>query len=171
MLSIQLLIILMIIIAIIAVELKEMISSVICIGALGLFLCLTFLILKAPDLAAVLLIVEVVTLTFLVKATLETSHVERRRSDILIVPVMLMFLAFFVMLAYKALAYIPLFGYPLMTSSSVFIQEAYNKLNALSVLTAISIGFRGYDSLGALLILFAVTVGIKTITDKVRREK
>ncbi len=171
MVSIQLLIIFMIITAVIAVELKNMISSVIAIAALGFGLSLAFLILKAPDLAAVLLIVETVMLTFLVKATLETSRVEKRGSDFLMTVMVLVFIILFLILGYEALNEIPEFGLPLMKVSKNYIDAGVSKLNASNMLTSIALGFRGYDSLGALLILFAVSIGIKSITDKKRINK
>ena len=171
MVSVQILIIFMIIIAIVAVELKDMISSVIAIGALGLMLSLSFLLLKSPDLAFILLIVEVVTLTFLVKATLETSHVAQRGTEIMFNIVVLIFICFFLILSYAALRQISEFGSPIMRLGKNYIDEVAARTNSTNVVSAISVFFRGYDSLGGLLILFAVTIGIKSITDQTGRKK
>ena len=171
MLSVQLLIVFMIVAAVLAVGFKDMISSVIAIGALGLGLSLTFLILKSPDLAVILLIVEVVMLTFLVKSTISTSHVEPRSYDIPLVLAALLFAAFFLMLSYEAVRLIPRFGDPLMKTGRMFADEALSRANASNVLSSISLYFRGYDSLAGILILFGVTIGIKSITDKTRRRK
>ena len=171
MISVQVLIVFMIIIAIVAVELKDMISSVIAIAALGMMLSLSFLLLKSPDLAFILLIVEVVTLTFLVKATLETSHVASRVTDVLFTVVVLIFVCFFLILSYAALRQISAFGSPLMKLGNNYIAEVAARTNSTNVVSAISVFFRGYDSLGGLLILFAVTIGIKSITDQAGRRK
>ncbi|MCX5782136.1 MAG: DUF4040 domain-containing protein [Elusimicrobia bacterium] len=171
MLSIQLLIIFLIITAIIAIELKDMISSVIAVGALGLGLSLSFLLLKSPDLAMVLLIVEVVTLTFLVKATVETSHVERKGTDILFTTTIFIFVCFFLILGYEAISMIPEFGSPIMKTAIYYLEESFSRTNSTNMVSSISIFFRGYDSLAGILVLFAVTIGIKSITDKTRRKK
>ena len=171
MISIQILLVFMIIIAIVAVELKDMISSVIAIGALGLMLSLSFLLLKSPDLAFILLIVEVVTLTFLVKATLETSHVTQRVTDVMFTVVVLIFSCFFLILSYEAIRQISAFGSPIMRLGKVYIDEVAARTNSTNMVSAISVFFRGYDSLGGLLILFAVTIGIKSITDQAGRRK
>ena len=55
----------------IAVELKDMLSSVIAVGAVGLGLSVAFLILKAPDLAMVQLVVEILVLIILIRATIK----------------------------------------------------------------------------------------------------
>ena len=61
---------LMIICAVLAVEITDLFSSVIAVGAVGLCLCVIFLILKAPDLAITQLVVEVLCLMILIRATI-----------------------------------------------------------------------------------------------------
>ena len=48
----------MIVAAIMAIELEDLISSVVAIFAVGFALCMTFIVLKAPDVAIMQLIVE-----------------------------------------------------------------------------------------------------------------
>ena len=55
----------MVIAALIAVETKSLLSSVISLGAVGFGLSIAFLFLRAPDLAIVQIAVEVVLLIFL----------------------------------------------------------------------------------------------------------
>ena len=59
------LLVFMIIGAIVAVEIKNLLSSVISVGAVGFGLSVSFLFLRAPDLAIVQVAVEVVLLIFL----------------------------------------------------------------------------------------------------------
>ncbi|MFC1809176.1 hydrogenase subunit MbhD domain-containing protein [Candidatus Omnitrophota bacterium] len=61
----------MIIAAIIAVEVKDLLSSVIAVGAVGMGLSIVFLILKAPDVAITQLVVEILCLIILIRATLK----------------------------------------------------------------------------------------------------
>ena len=129
------------------------------------------MVLQAPDLAVLLLIVEIVTLTLLTKATIETTRVNPKGVDIMIVGVVLVFIVFLLTLAYLAIKEIPLFGYPLMRLANLYIAEALPKMNAVNVVTSIAVGFRGYDTLGAILVLFSVTVGVKLIIGSVRSKK
>jgi len=69
--ELNLLLIFMIFSAIIAVEIKDLLSSVIAVGAVGLGLSLAFLILKAPDLAITQLVVEILCLIILIRATIK----------------------------------------------------------------------------------------------------
>lgn len=57
--------------AIVAVEIKDMLSSVIAVGTVGLGLSVSFLILKAPDLAITQLVVEILCLILLIRATIK----------------------------------------------------------------------------------------------------
>ena len=61
----------MIFAAILAIEVKDLLSSVIAMAAVGFALCLAFLILKAPDLAITQLVVELLCLIILIKATIK----------------------------------------------------------------------------------------------------
>ena len=54
--------------AIIAVQIKDLLSSVIAVGAVGLGLSVVFLILKAPDLAITQLVVELLCVIILIRA-------------------------------------------------------------------------------------------------------
>ena len=68
--ELQLLLLFMVFGAIIAVEIEDLLSSVIAVGAVGLGLSLAFLILKAPDLAITQLVVEILCLIILIRATI-----------------------------------------------------------------------------------------------------
>jgi uncharacterized MnhB-related membrane protein len=68
--ELHLLLLFMIFAAIVAVEVKDLLSSVIGVGAVGFALCLAFLILKAPDLAITQLVVEILCLIILIRATI-----------------------------------------------------------------------------------------------------
>ena len=66
-LLLYLLLVFMIIGAVIAIETKDLLSSVICVGAIGLALAIVFLLLGAPDLAIVQVVVEVLSLVLLLR--------------------------------------------------------------------------------------------------------
>jgi len=60
----------MIMAAIIAVETSDLLSSVICVGAIGFGASLMFLFLRAPDIALTQIVVEVLGLIILIRATI-----------------------------------------------------------------------------------------------------
>jgi multisubunit Na+/H+ antiporter MnhB subunit len=60
----------MIVAAVIAVEVKDLLSSVVAVGAVGMGLSMAFLVLKAPDLAITQLVVEILCLIILIRATI-----------------------------------------------------------------------------------------------------
>src|SRR4030065_101126 len=64
----------MIIAAIIAVETDNLLSSVICVGAIGFGGSLMFLFLYAPDIAITQIVVEVLALIILIRATISRDH-------------------------------------------------------------------------------------------------
>ena len=70
MLELYILLIFMIISSIIAIEVKDLLSSVVTVGAVGIALSMVFLILKAPDVAITQLVVEILCLIILIRATL-----------------------------------------------------------------------------------------------------
>ncbi len=51
--ELHILLVFMIVAAVVAVEVKDLLSSVVAVGTVGFALCLAFLILKAPDLGMV----------------------------------------------------------------------------------------------------------------------
>ena len=71
MIEFYVLLIFMIIGAIIAIEVKDLLSSVVAVGAVGLGLSIVFLVLKAPDVAITQLVVEILCLIILIRATLK----------------------------------------------------------------------------------------------------
>ena len=69
MVELYILLIFMIIGSVGALEAKDLLSSVVALGAVGLGLSLTFLILRAPDVAITLLVVEILSVIILIRAT------------------------------------------------------------------------------------------------------
>ena len=64
------LILLMIIGAIVAIETRGLLASIICVGAVGFLLSIAFLFLGAPDVAITQLVVEILCLVILIRATI-----------------------------------------------------------------------------------------------------
>ncbi len=158
--------------AIIAIEAKDLLSSVIAVGAVGFALCLAFLILKAPDLAITQLVVEILCLIILIRATLrkdlplviEGRWVFNTLST-------LVFIAIFLFLAYFALKELPSFGSPLMAVARKYLEEGVKQTGAVNFVSAIILDYRAYDTLGEATVLFTSVIGILAVLRLPGRKK
>lgn len=171
MLELHIILILMIVAAIAAIEMKDMLSSIIALGAVGLGLGLQFLLLRAPDLAITQLVVEILSLVILIRATVGTNISSKLKAEPGYLVCALVFAAAFLWQAFKALAQLPVFGNAIMKVGSQYNQLAAAKTGAANVVTAIVLDFRGYDTLGEATILFTAVVGVLAVLRKVGRQE
>jgi multicomponent Na+:H+ antiporter subunit B len=170
--EIQLLLLFMIFAAVVAVEIEDLLSSVIAVGAVGLGLSLAFLILKAPDLAITQLVVEILCLIILIRATLNKDLPLIRDGRWLFNTIStLVFIALFLLFAYFALKEIPNFGQPTMRVAKEYIESGLQKTGAANIVAAIILDYRGYDTLGEATILFTAVMGVLAVIRKVGRIK
>lgn len=162
----------MIVGAIIAVKVKDLLSSIIAVGVAGLGLSLTFLVLKAPDLAITQLVVEILCLIILIRATIRKdlpfSTSGRWFFNTLIT---LTFIGTFLWMAYIALKGLPAFGYPIMKVSKAYFEQGLIKTGATNLVSAVILDFRAYDTLGEATILFTAVIGVLAIMRRVGRKK
>ncbi len=170
--EIQLLLLFMIFAAVVAVEVEDLLSSVIAVGAVGLGLSLAFLILKAPDLAITQLVVEILCLIILIRATINKDLPLIKDGRWLFNTIStLSFVAFFLIFAYFALKELPPFGQPMMRVAKEYIEGGLNKTGAANIVAAIILDFRGYDTLGEATILFTAVMGVLAVMRTVGRIK
>lgn len=171
MISLQLLIILMIVAAVIAIEAKEMITSVIAIGAVGLALSLSFLLLLAPDLAIVLLIVEVLTLTVLVRLSAATDTLKLSVFDRVMTYVLILFSGLFLIVGILALRELPHFGMP-AARAMINYAGAAALTGSLNIVATVALDLRLYDTLAGIFVLFTAALGVRMImqTDRGGKE-
>ncbi len=172
MIEINLLLLFMIAAAVIAVEVKDLLSSVIAIGAVGIGLSMAFLVLKAPDLAIMQLVVEILSLIILIHATtrkdLPFSTSGRWVFNTLST---LLFLIIFLIAANYILKKMPSYGKPLMSVSQTYIDTTKAWAGLKNVISSITLHFRALDTLGEIAVLFAAIVGVLAIARKVSHEK
>ena len=162
----------MIFAAIVAVEVKDLLSSVIAVGTVGFALCLAFLILKAPDLAITQLVVEILCLIILIRATInkdlplviEGRWVFNTLST-------LVFIAVFLLFASYAVRELPGFGNPIMSVVKKYLAEGVGKTGAVNIVTAVILDFRAYDTLGEATVLFTSVIGIMAVLRRPGRKK
>jgi multisubunit Na+/H+ antiporter MnhB subunit len=170
--ELHILLIFMIFSAIIAVEVKDLLSSVIAVGAVGFALCVAFLILKAPDLAITQLVVEILCLIILIRATIKRDLplvVEGRWIFNTFSTVT--FVIVFLICAYAALRELPQFGHPIMAVVKKYLEEGVTKTGAVNLVTAVILDFRAYDTLGEAAVLFTSVIGIMAVLRRPGRKK
>ncbi len=172
MLELYILMGLVIVAALVAIEIKDLLSSVIAVGAVGLGICMIFLILKAPDVAITLLVVEILVLIILIRATLKVdlpfSATGRWFLNTLIT---ISFIAAFISVAVLAFKDLPPFGQPVMKIAHHYITYGLEKTGAANLVTSVILDFRAFDTLGEATILFTAVIGILAIARKVGRKR
>jgi multicomponent Na+:H+ antiporter subunit B len=163
------LLVFMVIAALIAVETKSLLSSVISLGAVGFGLSITFLFLRAPDLAIVQIAVEVVLLIFLIRATINRETIpETGQIRWWGMAFVLLLLTAVLVFAYFAFRDLGDFGEPIITSvksapSNLYLREGLEQTGAANIVTSILLDYRAYDTLGEATLLFTAIIGALAI--------
>jgi multicomponent Na+:H+ antiporter subunit B len=157
------LLIFMIVTAILAIELEDLVSSVVALFATGLALCMTLIVLKAPDVAIMQLIVEPLALLVLIKATLRRdlpfSLSGRWYVNTFIYGTF--FITLFIV-ATKCFKDLPVFGHPLMKTTAL-LQQSLFKTGEVNLVSAVILKYRIFDSFGEAAILFVAVIAVLTI--------
>src|SRR4030042_2475699 len=126
----------MVIAAIIAVETKDLLGSVICVGAIGFGGSLMFLFLHAPDIAITQIVVEVLGLIILIRATIarDLTLISGDREFFgVVVSLVIIFIIF--LAGVKVFETLPDFGTPVFAeapdaASQTYISEGLEKTGA-----------------------------------------
>jgi multisubunit Na+/H+ antiporter MnhB subunit len=158
--------------AIIAIESKHLLSSVISIGAVGFGVSIMFLLLGAPDLAITQVVVEILCLIILIRGTirLDNTAIEKHRDTFAMVT-SLIFFGLFLTFAYVAYRALPEFGHPLMRVSREYLQHGVEKTGATNIVMSIVLDYRAYDTLGEATVLFTSIVGAFVVLRRQGRKK
>ena len=155
----------MIVASIVAVETKDLISSVIALSAAGIGLSGAFLLLKAPNLAITQLVVEILCVIILIRATINKDlPLVRDGRWLFNTLATILCIGCFLFFAYFTLKELPVFGSPLMSTSAEYIASGLEKTGSANLVTAITLDFRGLDALAEGTILFAAVIGVLAIT-------
>ncbi|MFA6320990.1 MAG: hydrogenase subunit MbhD domain-containing protein [Candidatus Omnitrophota bacterium] len=171
MIEIYLILIFMIVAAIIAVAAKDLLSSVVAIGAVGIGLSMAFLLLRAPDLAIMQLVVEILSLIILIRATARKDvpfSVSGRWVFNTLATAL--FGVVFLVCAYVSIKCMPEFGSPLMRVSKVYIAEGLARTGAMNIVAAINLNYRALDTLCEATMLFAAIIGVLAVARKIGRK-
>ena len=161
-----------IIAALIAVETKNLLSAVICIGAVGFGGSLLFLFMRAPDIAITQIVVEVLGLIILIRVTIDRDHTfisgDREFFGVM-VSVAVVFVIF--LAGIKVFETLPAFGTPIFaqisdTASQNYLRDGLEKTGAANIVSAVILDFRAYDTLGEATVLFTSIIGATVILRK-----
>ena len=166
------LLIFIIIAAIIAIETKNLLSSVICISALGFGASLMFLFLRAPDIAITQIVVDILALIIMIRATISrdltfiSGDKEFFGTVVSVVIIFVIFLA-----GIKVFDTLPDFGMPVFaklsdTASQTYIKEGLQNTGAANIVTSVILDYRAYDTLGEATVLFTSIIGATVILRK-----
>lgn len=170
MIEIHLILIFMIAAAIIAVFVKDLMSSVVAIGAVGIGLTMGFLILKAPDLAILQLVVEILSLIILVHATIRVDLPFSSSGRWLFNTVSaLLFIATLLFIAYMILKKLPQFGAVPPGAVYQLSEGWFGNEGAGNVVSAVALKARSIDTMGEVAVLFTAVVGVLAIARKIGR--
>jgi len=171
---ILLLLIMMILGSIIALESKDLLSSVIAVGAVGFLLSVIFLILRAPDIAMVQVVIEILTLIILIRVTISRDiHVIEDTRDFLPFALNIVLLFVFFIIAAESIRNMPAFGTGVSKVAGPYLSRgladtgAANRgladTGAANIVTSVILDYRAYDTLGEATVLFAALMGAITI--------
>lgn len=172
MIYLYILLTLMIIGAIVVVTAEDLMSSVVAFGAVGLALSLSFLILKAPDVAITQLVVEIMCLVVLIKATLKKDLPFTTTGRWLLnTSIAVIFMTTLLFFGYMSLRELPVFGYPIMKVAKTYLAHGMAQTGATNMVSSVMLDFRAYDTLGEAVVLFTAVISVMVIMRRVGRKK
>ena len=169
-----------IIASLVAVETKNLLSAVICIGAAGFGGSLMFLFLRAPDIAITQIVVEVLALVILIRVTISRDKTFISGDwELIGVIFSVGFLLIIFLTGTKVFDSLPEFGSPSFiasnqlgdTASQHYIQEGVNETGAANIVTSVILDYRAYDTLGEATVLFTSVLGALVILRKQSRNR
>jgi multisubunit Na+/H+ antiporter MnhB subunit len=166
----------MLIAAIIAVETRNLLSAVICIGAVGFGASLMFLFLRAPDIAITQIVVEVLGLIILIRACIsrELTFISGPREFFaVVVSIVVLFVIF--LAGIRIFETLPEFGIPIFAkttdaASQTYIENGLAKTGAANLVASVILDFRAYDTLGEATVLFTSIIGATVILRETSRK-
>jgi len=165
----QALLFLMVVAAIVAVEARNLLSAIISVGAVGFLLSIAFLVMGAPDVAITQVVVEILCLVILIKATISrdlTTVSGGRESFGMVVTTAIVIV--FTAVCLTVLTDTMVFGSSVLdrfvdAPSQTYLAEGLTQTGAANIVTAILLDYRGYDTLGEATVLFCAVVGALAI--------
>ncbi len=157
--------------AIIAISVRTLISSVVSLGTTGMILSIIFLLLKAPDIAITQVVVEILTLIILVRATIgRDTTADMTSSPVFAFFFILIFLSFLVLFIEQHISILPKFGISSISVGKEYLRLSSEKLKVANSVAGVILDFRGYDTLGEATVIFLGIVGVFVLLRKKGRK-
>ncbi len=157
----------MIVGAIYALQTKDLLSAIVSYGIVGFGLVICFLLLRAPDLAIVQIVIEIITLIIMIAVILNTTREEVKekpsKSAILYYIFGIVFMAGFIYFFTDAIKGLSIFGEHLPRMAEEYIKSGLNKTGSANLVAGVVLDYRAYDTLGEITILFTAVIGIITV--------
>jgi multisubunit Na+/H+ antiporter MnhB subunit len=166
--------------SLVAVETKNLLSAVICIGAAGFGVSLMFLFLRAPDIAITQIVVEVLALVILIRVTMSRDKTFISGDwELIGVLFSVGFLLIIFLAGAQVFDTLPEFGSPSFiannqlgdTASRHYIQHGINETGAANIVASVILDYRAYDTLGEATVLFTSILGAVVILRKQSRNR
>jgi len=156
--------------SIIAIEAKDLLSTVISVSAAGAGLAIVFLVLGAPDLAITQVVVEVVAMVLLIRVAVrrDDTTLDSHR-DMFSVATGLIFVGIVVVASLYAFRWMRPFGDPAMTMSQGYLMRGFSHTGSANAVTAVLLDFRAYDTLGEATVIFAAVIGAYAVLRRIGR--
>jgi multicomponent Na+:H+ antiporter subunit B len=171
-----------IIAALVAVETKNLLSSVICIGAIGFGVSIMFLFMGAPDIAITQIVVEVLGLIILIRATI-SRDLTFISGDREFFGTVVSFVIVFVLgvAGIWMIKTLPRFGTPAFAAADAdpklpapaaqtYIKDGLEDTGAANLVASVILDYRAYDTLGEATVLFTSIIGATVILRRKTRK-
>jgi multisubunit Na+/H+ antiporter MnhB subunit len=159
--------------AVIAIETKNLLSSVICIGAVGFGASLLFLFLRAPDIAITQIVVEILGLIILIRATIARDLTfiggDREFFGMVVSVVVIIAISLVGVVVLTTLPVVfgdPVFAEVPNAASQTYLSEGLRDTGAANIVAAVILDYRAYDTLGEATVLFTSIIGATVILRK-----
>lgn len=160
--------VLMIIAALFAMEAKSLTTSIISVGAAGMFLALGYLLLQAPEVAIIQIVIELSTLLLLVRATSDrdTTCIGEKKTFSLLIGCLGMVLVF-VMVILRMTSSLPVWGLSVVDriaqpAAALYLAGADGR-HTYNAVSAVLLEHRGIDTLGMIAVLCCAALGAITL--------
>ena len=163
--------------AIIATEIEDLLAAVISLGAVGFAVAIVFILVQAPDLAIVQIVIEVLTVVIFVAVISRTTHIDETigkklaGTQIFAIVLFAFFAILFLVVMGKALYQLPAFGHPTMKIASEYIRLGLGQTGGANIVADVILDFRALDTLGEATVLFTAVIGVAALMRKSGRKK
>jgi multicomponent Na+:H+ antiporter subunit B len=161
--------------SLIAAETEDLLSAVVCVGAVGAGLALVDLFLGAPDLAITQVVVEILCVVILIRVVLtRRDETHETHKDTFLVGSVVLVLGVFLVMGGWALTTLHPFGEPLLATAEAGVSQSYltgglAEVGAANYVMGVLLDYRAYDTLGEATVIFVAVMGAYAVLRRTGR--